>query len=406
MSIFLLFNFYIQNFLSVTISFLGIICIGIAFVLINRGYFHLSKIFTFAVCLGSLFMSASSEGRDAGYQYFWFPFLVSIFIFFSPSEKRSIAFVVLMIFSAVVALELTDYSLFINKNAKENTMLEINSTIYFFTSGGLIFFYFYYMVSNNLQTEKKLKLINEALIISNENLKKTNSELDSFVYKASHDLRSPLVSLLGLIEITKNEKDFDKVKQYLLLKEKSVKKLDSLILDILDISKNARLDIEVNEIDFNLLFEDVFSNYNYLEDYSKIEKIVNINAKGVFYSDTKRLNMVFNNLVSNSIRYSDISKPKPYIKIDIEIYPSHAYIKVKDNGQGIRKEHFQKIFDMYFRANERNTGSGLGLYIVKETLQKLKGNVQMSSEYMEWTEFQLMIPNKKPTIQLEVISNQ
>ena len=234
-----------------------------------------------------------------------------------------------------------------------------------------------------------------ALPICNSNLKRTNSELDSFVYKASHDLRSPLVSLLGLIEISKNEKDFNKVKQYLLLKEKSVKKLDALILDILDLSKNARLDVEPSKIDFELLINEIFNNYNYLEDFNKIARKIVVEGSVLYYSDIRRLNIVLNNLISNSIRYADIGKSNPFIDIEIKLYPSHAFIKIKDNGQGIRQEHLKRIYDMYFRANERNTGSGLGLYIVKETLAKLKGTVEMASEYMEWTEFQLIIPNMK-----------
>jgi len=380
--------------LFATAMFIGIL-------MIMKGYINAAKILTFIIGLLCFMINSSSEGRLAGNQCLWFPFICSIFIFYSISQKMQIIFSIALLLTAIIFMEYTDYSfLGLNNKATEN-LYRINSYVCMSISLFLVFVYFYYMMKTNQQTEDKLKRINSALNISNQNLKKTNSELDSFVYKASHDLRSPLVSLLGLIEISKNEKDFDKVKQYLLLKERSVKKLDALILDILDLSKNARLPVEATKIDFELLINEIFNNYNYLEDFNKIERKVNIERNGVFFSDVRRLNIIMNNLISNSIRYADIGKPNPYIDVQITIYPTHAFIHVKDNGQGIKEEHIKKIYNMYFRANERNTGSGLGLYIVKETLEKLKGSVEMSSEYMNWTEFQLMVPNMKVCMQLE-----
>jgi signal transduction histidine kinase len=235
----------------------------------------------------------------------------------------------------------------------------------------------------------------ETLEEQNAELKKVNHELDSFVYSVSHDLRSPLASTLGLIQLTRNEKDLVKIKEYNDLKEKSILKLDNFIRDIISLSRNARKELEVSRIDFNKLLDEVFENHRFYKDAERVEKIKSIKQEGEFYSDPQRLNVILNNLVSNAIRYNSRFNDKPYVDVDIRCNGQKAEITVKDNGRGISEEHLSRIFEMFYRATDENMGSGLGLYITNEALKKIEGEITVESSLGKGTTFKVLIPSLK-----------
>ncbi|TAE48595.1 MAG: ATP-binding protein [Cytophagales bacterium] len=98
-------------------------------------------------------------------------------------------------------------------------------------------------------------------------------------------------------------------------------------------------------------------------------------------------------LVSNAFRYADITKEQSFVKITTNLNEKNIIIIIEDNGQGIDEKYLPRIFEMFYRATETNTGSGLGLYILKETLTILKGNIKVKSKYGVGTTFEVSIPN-------------
>ncbi len=240
------------------------------------------------------------------------------------------------------------------------------------------------------------KTAEEAVHIHNEELKKANQELDNFVYRVSHDLKAPISSALGLINVARLETKPESVAVCLQLIEKSMNKLDSFILDILDYSRNSRTEILILLINFNALIDDVLSGIRFLKDERKVGIRREINADTPFYSDKRRLIFIFNNLISNAIRFSDQEKPNSELLISIDIFEKHAQIRFNDNGIGIADEHIDHIFDMFYRASETMVGSGLGLYIVKEAIEKLSGSIKVSSTPNQGTTFEMIIPNNPP----------
>lgn len=236
------------------------------------------------------------------------------------------------------------------------------------------------------------KQAQEAIEKKNVELLKINEELDRFVYSASHDLRAPIASLLGLIHVARMEESIDRIKELLNLQEKSLLRLDRFIKDIVDYSRNTRLYIQPSMVDFQSLVGDAFEQLYYMEDVDKIEKVIKIEQQEAFLSDPKRLEIIFNNLISNAIKYADFRKPQSVIAVEVKANAKTAEIIIKDNGEGIRPESKEKIFEMFFRASERSSGSGLGLYIVKEAIEKLGGELKMDSVFGEGTEFRITVP--------------
>ncbi len=238
------------------------------------------------------------------------------------------------------------------------------------------------------------KLAEKHLQEQNEALKKINTELDRFVYSAGHDLRAPLVSVLGLINIAQLDPSPGKKDEYMQLMSRSIYKLDNFIKDIINFSRNARTEIACERIAFRELISEVIDNLNYLNVTQPVETIIEVQEDNPFCSDAKRIGIILNNLLSNALRYSDPFRENPVIIIRVEVTGKEALITVSDNGIGIEAVHLDKIFQMFYRATESRSGSGLGLFIVKETVTILEGQISVQSTLGKGTTFQLTLPNR------------
>jgi PAS domain S-box-containing protein len=225
-------------------------------------------------------------------------------------------------------------------------------------------------------------------------LRKTNMELDKFVYSVSHDLRAPLLSMQGVIEITAEETTEEATGEYMKMLQGSVRRLDILIGDILEYSRNARTEVKIDTIDFEKLLGEITLNLKYANDADNRVKInIDVKSDEVFVSDKHRISAILNNLISNAVRYNNPGAENPYVNVMIHTMPKETLIEVSDNGIGIKEEFHQRVFEMFYRGSESSIGSGLGLYIVKESIIKLQGTINVESKPGEGTKFSLVIQN-------------
>jgi signal transduction histidine kinase len=237
---------------------------------------------------------------------------------------------------------------------------------------------------------KRLTISKKEIEVKNENLTLVNHELDRFVYSASHDLRSPITSLKGLIEITQLEDDIDQIKDYLKLMHQSLTKQDQFISDIIDYSKNKRKQIVIEPVSLKEIFNEAISQLMHIENASKITFKQELEIDQI-QSDGLRLKIIISNLLSNAIKYADNSKQEMFISIKTYLSDGFNRIEVSDNGIGIKEDCKDYIFEMYFGTN-KNKGSGLGLYIVKEAVENIKGNISVVSENNIGSKFIVAIP--------------
>lgn len=226
---------------------------------------------------------------------------------------------------------------------------------------------------------------------TNEELTKKNTELDNFVYSVSHDLRAPIASILGLINLAKKDKGDNTRLAYLEMMEKSAKQQDYFIKEILDQSRNSRLEVKSEPVLFEPLIEEAFEQLDYSNlNGNRLEKIITVDQDQPFYCDKWRLKVILNNIISNSIRYKN--GKDPVIRVNAKINEHLLNLSIQDNGKGISKDHISNLGKMFYRATDEGAGSGLGLYIVKETVEKLNGSLAIESEEGLGTTVKFEIP--------------
>jgi PAS domain S-box-containing protein len=226
-----------------------------------------------------------------------------------------------------------------------------------------------------------------------EELKWRNYELDNYFYKVSHDLRAPLCSIEGLINLMKTEEDVQMNSQYLGLIERSVKKLDNFIKTILNHSNTLHTASEVTKINFTHIFNTCLEELNYQPQEAKVKATITLNSGGNFYNDPTRIGIIFKHLISNALKFYNPYAGQSYLHMHISVTQSKAYITVEDNGLGIEKKYLDKVFNMFFKATDKYEGAGLGLYIVKQTVDKLGGSISLKSECGKGTTFRIVLSN-------------
>jgi signal transduction histidine kinase len=177
--------------------------------------------------------------------------------------------------------------------------------------------------------------------------------------------------------------------------ESSVNRLDIFIQSIIEYYQNSRNLNENKEIDFEALVHDVLLNLHYYEGSEKIKFELDFHENGKFVGDEFRLRIILSNLISNAIKYRRVDLEKHIVRIVVNSSANQAAIKIEDNGVGILQEHLQNIFKMFFRADSYRSGSGIGLYIVKEALEKVGGEISVHSEINQGTQFEIKIPSVK-----------
>ena len=224
-------------------------------------------------------------------------------------------------------------------------------------------------------------------------LEKTNRELDSFLYSTSHDLRAPVASLLGLINIAKHDIKDDAGQEYVKMMEDRVQKLDDIFSDILNYSRNIKTEINLKTFRLGEIVEDVITDVKFNQGADSIRLDYDEQIHHILRTDYYQLKVVLGNLISNAVKYHDSKKPDQFIAIRFAKIEKDVHISVEDNGTGIAPESQHKVFDMFYRATSEAEGSGLGLFIVKQALDKINARISLVSELGKGSIFKVIIQN-------------
>lgn len=249
-------------------------------------------------------------------------------------------------------------------------------------------------VSDFRKKEGELTLQKKQLEAANEQLNKTNSELDRFVYSVSHDISAPLKSIKGLVTLSRLDKDPEATQLYLNKIDASVQKLEGFIGEVLDHSRSSRKEIKIESIHLESAIHEILENLKYLENFNKISFYFDFQSQ-VIRSDRFLLKVALSNLISNSIKYQKrYFEHQPEIKIASQTSGGYVHISISDNGEGIADEYKDRVFEMFYRGTSNSSGSGLGLYIAREAIEKLHGSIKVNTTYGEGSVFTLLLPTQ------------
>lgn len=224
-------------------------------------------------------------------------------------------------------------------------------------------------------------------------LERVNYELDRFVYHASHDLKSPLRSIMGLVYAAKEATSLEEMHGYLEMFEQCTTKLESLVSDLLTLARSNRAEENLTPFNFEKEINESLQLLTSLNKDNHISVITSIEKPtGSFVIDAVRMRIILNNLITNAHKYHRLSVQQ-FIKISTHYgTQDDITIIIEDNGEGISSSHLGKVFDMFYRASKTSEGSGLGLYIVKSMIEKMNGTIQVKSDVGIGTTFTVTIP--------------
>lgn len=236
------------------------------------------------------------------------------------------------------------------------------------------------------------KRLEQLVLNRTEALNATMRDLDTFLYRTSHDLRRPLMSILGISNLVAKENDVNTIRSLMIHINKTVLDLDRMLKKLIAISFCYSEHTEQEPIDLRELIREVSNTILTEYPLSSSSLTVSIHsAWPVIKSNGYLLKMVLGSIFENSAQYSGANV---LIQVSVDVQGDQCLINVQDNGAGIDLAYQKPVFDMFFRAHEKSTGNGLGLYLVKLAIEKLGGSVKLASVLNQGTEITLFVPNQ------------
>lgn len=245
-------------------------------------------------------------------------------------------------------------------------------------------------------TERERKRIFESLIKSERQLKEKVNELNLFIYKLSHDIRGPVATMKGLLQLAGDKSRTDELGDYLFMMNRSADKLDNVVTTLIRAVETIESPLEISEIDLSNCVEKICTQLSSVSGFERIRFHFQIKNSRCCYSDKEKLCTVLHNIIENAIKYQDKNIEQPYVSIHAEDNGNSIKLTIEDNGVGIPEKWRAKVFDMFTRASASSTGSGLGLYIAKSAIEKLNGSIYLESEVEKGTRVSIILDNLQP----------
>ncbi|MBX2901747.1 MAG: HAMP domain-containing histidine kinase [Cyclobacteriaceae bacterium] len=368
-------------------AFLALAC----FFLNRATYYTVAKIVLGVVVNSMVLLFSQVEPESTGLHMYYIPCALGAIAAFGYEERIKSLFMLLLPVTFFIISQTTHFTI-IEKTHHYSEYDKANLIINFagvLTASVLII---YYLISVNYRSEKSLRENEKQIRDKNTELTRLNTELDQFVYSTAHDLMAPLSSVRGLINLSRVTTDATEVRQLIELMDGRVDDLQKFIRDITDYSRNTRLEVQKKKVMVSKLIRTILEILRAHPHSEKVKVDLDVPADLVIYSDPSRLQIVLSNLIANAIKYMDPGKSAPVLKVSATLRESHIKFIIQDNGLGIPPDHIQRIWDMFYQANEKSEGSGLGLYIVRQTVEKLRGTILVASEMGLGSTFTVIIP--------------
>lgn len=235
-----------------------------------------------------------------------------------------------------------------------------------------------------------------SLINAKNQLQDKNDELNLFVYKASHDLKSPVSSMISVMNLLKKSENISEMQLYIKMVDECITKLNTIISDLLVLGQITYGELECETVDVKELIDTILKSIEFVKEFKDIHFNIKIDdAARSVVTERGLLRTVFLNLIDNAIKYSKPREESSHVNIEVTTYKKGILFTIKDNGIGIAQHQQENVWKMFYRATAISKGSGLGLYIVKTSVAKLGGTISLESEFDKGTTFMVYIPSQE-----------
>ena len=240
----------------------------------------------------------------------------------------------------------------------------------------------------------KFYITNSLLEKKNEELQKAYNELDKFAYSVTHDLRGPILSVIGVINVSKSIENPSELKSILEMIENAMYKLNTFIENTHDYYNLKRGQLQISDLKFQDIMDDLKDIFEINCKVNNIQFVSKVEQNEIFRSDEMSLRIILNNIISNAFKYQKKNNVNKFVHAEITVNKGIVTIVVKDNGIGIPDSDINHIFDMFYRGTTEEFGSGFGLYNVKDALMKINGRIDVASKPNEGTTITVTVPTK------------
>ena len=345
----------------------------------------LSKIVVLLIVNIATYLVADAGQYETGSHFYFFSLMIAAFVVFDHEGLKLGFFFALLSAGLYLLMILADFSVLAEIDYSAwSTRLNfiINLSIFTIVTFLIIMSYIRMIHKRNSKIREQ-----------NERLAQTNSELDQFLYSTSHDLKAPLASVIGLIEMAEGTANMFLIREYLDLMKSKTNRMDDFLDEIMDVIRNSRMPVRKTSLDIHTVADTVFQNLSHMPGAKEVTFKNHISESLRMNSDEWRIKSILSNLFSNAIKYSDEEKEDRFVEINGTEREGEFQLIVSDNGIGIDGEQLSSVFNMFHRATSKSTGTGLGLYIARETIKSLNGEITVDSSEGEGSTFQVVFPN-------------
>jgi signal transduction histidine kinase len=391
-----------QNFVLPLMDFLMTAFVFLSYLINESGRHLTAKILLLSFLNIFFFFYSLVTPRELGIYVFYFPWVAVAALIFSHEEEFWRMFFIGLSALLLIVLFLSDFNLLASwrmVNIKPGGAFVFNIVTSILATAAFI----YFMIHLSEASEKKLRKLTDEIRQKNSELQRTNEQLDRFVYSASHDIKLPIISIKGLTNLARIDCNDERALSYFSKIENQADKLGIFLLEMLEYTRNNRTGLRQEKVNLSTLVDEVIDGLSHLENAKKIEFRKFIRIEGEVILDRIRCMVILNNLISNAIKYHNYEIDNPWVKIMISRVGKSIQVMVADNGLGIHDQYKDKVFEMFFRApsqaggeagqtSSSPVGSGLGLFIVKETVEKMNGKIMLSSKEGEGACFRIDLP--------------
>lgn len=359
--------------------------------MIRAKHYRAAKISLMLSCNMVVFWAALNDPFETGSFMFFIPAALGSFAILAFDDHKTgitLAILTTILFLLAYFSDLQPFP--VTRPSEE--YIRMSFVLNYFISVTICVLAVYFLMSLNRHSEDELVLKEIFASQKNAELQQVNEALDRFVYSVSHDLRSPLSSILGLTNLARHTTDPAELAQILTMIQGRINAQDHFIAEIIAYARNARTEVAAEPLLLAPIVDGVIESVKFNVNADKIEFRKRIPREATIMSDRIRLTVILSNLIGNAVKYFDPNKEHSYIEVGYS--EDEAAIYVQDNGIGILPEHRDRIFDMFYRGSEHSTGSGLGLFITREAVLKLGGRIEVKSVFGAGSTFNVYLPKK------------